>query len=530
MKYFSILLFVLVFLLSSCRKEATTWYSDWTIPLVSDTLTLKNLTNDSTLAIQNGFYFLDFSRKIASIQPSEYVKIPDTIIRQKFAISFSSLTVPPGTSFVNDNKDHIFDLGDVQLKLARVKKGTISLEVFNPVATKTFFDIELPGAKKNNQVLKKTLTVEAGTIQNPNSNKFEIDLSGYLIDLTGSNYTSFNALASKLTVKTDPSGNSVQLSSADSTQLFISLAGIEFDYAKGYFGNYKVTDSFSFESEFLKNQVQGTIDLPNLDLQLSFENSIKVSAKANLKKLNNINSKVGTNVLLAHPIIGNPFTIQTASGAWSNVVSSNKEINFTPQNSNLEQFIENLGETTQIEYELELNPWGNISAGHDEFFPTSALDVDLSLQMPLNIGLNNLSVLDTFPVSFQQDYEKTQIQAAILHLKTENAFPLEGIIEISFLDVNNQEIYKINSSEKIPSSVFGEMTSFGILASKKDLDIALNEALFDQLNEVKKLAVKVKLNTPNLLTNFSEQVLISEKAFLKIKIQASFNLENRIGK
>ena len=54
----------------SCRKEATTWYSDWVLPVAGDTLDLSNLTNDSTLAIENGVYVLDMHRKIASIQPS----------------------------------------------------------------------------------------------------------------------------------------------------------------------------------------------------------------------------------------------------------------------------------------------------------------------------------------------------------------------------------------------------------------------------------------------------------------------------
>ena len=56
-------------------------------------------------------------------------------------------------------------------------------------------------------------------------------MSGYDINLTGSDLTGFNALPSKITVKSDPAGGSVQLSSADSTVLIINFKGIEFDYA-----------------------------------------------------------------------------------------------------------------------------------------------------------------------------------------------------------------------------------------------------------------------------------------------------------
>ncbi len=517
-------------ILFSCRKENTSWYSDWTVPLFNDTLDLNNLTNDSTLTIQNGFYVLDLNRKIASIKPSEYIKIPDTIIEQKFAISINSLNIPAGTSFVNNNEDHVFDLKDVQLKMARVKQGKIYLEVFNEVSTKTFFEIELPSVTLNNIKVKKNLEVPAGSSSSPSSNTLEIDLAGYFIDMTGSSGNSFNSLPSKLKVTSDPNGNSVILTSSDSTKFKIRMEGIELDYARGFFGNYKVLDSYSFESEFLKNNLSGNIDLPNIHLDLNFQNGIKTSAKANLKKLNNINSENSNAVLLTNEIIGNPFTIQTATGSWENLVPSTKTFIFDENNSNLENFIENLGETTEIEYDIELNPWGNISNGWDEFFPESSFDVNLNLQMPLNIAFNNLVLQDTFYVSFEQDYEKTQIESGILHLKVENAFPLEGEISLIFLDEFNNQIFTSIIDQKIGSSVYGAINSLGIISSKTNLDINFPAELLLKLNEIKKIKTSIKLNSPNVNTNLVEQVLIPEKAFLKVKLQASFNLENHLGK
>ncbi|MES2589766.1 MAG: hypothetical protein V4622_12365 [Bacteroidota bacterium] len=521
--------FLLSFLFFSCRKEATSWYSGWTVPMFNDTLDLENLTNDSTLAIQNGFYVLDLKRKIASIKPSEFVKIPDTIIEQKFAISISALNISPGTSFVNNNKDHIFDLDDVEIKKARVKKGKIYLEVFNEVATKTFFEIELPSVTLDNLKIKEKLELPAGTQQNPSSNILEIDLSGYFIDMTGSNGNSFNSLPSKLKVTTDPNGSSVTLTSSDSTKFKIRMEGIELDYARGYFGNYKLSDSYSIESKFLKENLSGTIDLPNVHLDLSFENGIKTSAKANLKKLNNINSLNATNVLLTNDLIGNPFTVQTATGSWENLVPSNKTFVFDETNSNLENFMENLGEKTEIDFDLELNPWGNISNGWDEFFPNSALDVNLSMQMPLQIGLNNLILKEVFTVSFEQDFEKTHIESGELHLKIENAFPFDGVLSLSFHDKLGEKLFSIDDIQKIQSSVYGNLNTFGILSSKSNLDIPFPLEYIEKLTQVANIQASIKLNSPNEITNVNEQVLIPEKAFLKLKLQTSFKLNNKIG-
>lgn len=527
MKNFVCFLWLSCFLFA-CRKEATSWNSKWIVPLFQDTLDLKNLTNDSTLTIQNGSYFLDLTRQIASIKPSEYVKIPDTLIEQKFAISISSLNIPPGTSFVNNNEDHIFDLEDTQLKKARIKQGKIFFEVFNPLATKTFFEIELPSVTFENQVIKKTLEVPSGSFQNPGFNQLEIDLSAYYVDLTGSNGSSFNALPSKLKVSTDPAGDYVVLKSTDSTKFKIKMEDIVLDYARGYFGTYKVSDSYSFVSEFLQKNVKGSVDLPKTHLDVIFENGIKVSSKASVEKLANMNSENESTILLNHPMIGNPFTIQSATGSWENLSISQKTFTFDENNSNIEQFVENLGETTNIDYELELNPWGNISGGWDEFFPNSSLDVFLKAQMPLNIGLNNFILSNTFDVNFNQDYQKTHINSGTLYVKLENAFPIEGQLELAFLDEFDQVIFTIANSDKIKSAVYGTLNAFGILSSKSNLEIVFPESLLSRLNEIKKMSASIKLNTPNAQTNQSEQISIPEHAFCKIKVQTSFNLENRI--
>ncbi|MCE3295096.1 MAG: hypothetical protein K0R65_810 [Crocinitomicaceae bacterium] len=526
-KLFGLLLLALSFV--SCRKEATLWYSDWVLPVAGDTLDLGNLTNDSTLAVENGIYVLDLHRKIASINLSEYIELPDTTIEQKFAISFSTLNVPAGSSFVNSNEDHVFDLDDMQLKQARVKSGRIILEVFSPVETTTFFEIELPSVTSGSEVVKKTLSVAPGTLSSPASNSMEIDLAGYVIDLRGSNGLEFNSLPSKLKVTSDPSGSAVVLHSTDSTRFIIRMENIRLDYARGYFGQQKIADNYVFDSKFLKNQVEGLLDLSAINLQLDFVNSIKVSAKANLKKLKNTNTDNGNSVELSNSVIGNPFIVQSASGNWDNLQATEKSLTFNSGNSNLESFVENLGDQTQIDYELELNPWGNTSGGWDEFFPQSALDVELHAQMPLNIGMDDLVLTDVFDFAVEQDYSKTRVQSGNLVLKIENAFPLQGDLELEFLDAAGQIIQSISNVEKIQSAAYGLTNSLGILSKKSELTVPFPEDLLLRLNDIKQIRAVLKLNTPDPVTGDSQQVSIPEKAFFYIRVQTNFKLENHLG-
>ncbi|MGV3631549.1 MAG: hypothetical protein ACO1O6_10085 [Bacteroidota bacterium] len=522
-------LFLLAVLFASCRKEATLWYSDWVLPVAGDTLDLGQLTNDSTLAVENGFYVLDLHRKIASVKPSEYIELPDTTIEQKFAINFATLNVPAGASFVNSNEDHVFDLDDMQLKKARVKSGKIFLDVYSPVQTKTFFEIELPSVTSASGVVKQTLEVPPGTEANPASNSLEIDLTGYLIDLTGSTGLAFNSLPSKLKVTSDPDGNAVVLHSTDSTRFVIRMQDIQMDYARGYFGNHKISESYTFDSKFLKNQVEGLLDLSAMDLQLDFENGIKVSAKANLKKLKNTNTDNGNSVELSNSIIGNAFVLQSATGNWDNLQPSEKTLAFDAGNSNLEAFIENLGDQTQIDYELELNPWGNTSGGWDEFFPQSALDVNLHAQMPLNLAMDDLVLSDTFALVIEQDYTKTQVQSGNLILKTENGFPFQGELELEFYDAAKQKIHSITDLQKIQSAAYGVANSLGTLTQKSELIVPFPEELLLRLNEIKQVRVVLTLNTPDPGTGDIQKVSIPEKAFFYIRINTNFKLENHLG-
>lgn len=509
----------------ACRKENTTWYSDWVVPLVNDSLDLKNLTNDSTLSVQNNFYEVAMTRTLAKIKPEDYLDFPDTVIYKAFTIPIATLTVPPGVSFITDNVDHVFDLDEVLLKKIRAKEGLISILVQNPVNTTTHFEIELPSATLSGVPLKKTLSVSA-----KGSKTVQIDVSGYDIDLRGSSAVSFNSLPSKLKVLTDAAGPTVTLTNLDTTKLTINLSDIKVDYAQGYFGQYQVSDSYSFDTDIFKENISGMIDLPALSLEFLISNGIKAMAHANIKSASNSNSTTGVTVPLISSQLDNNFTIQNATGSWATLQPYTKSILFDENNSNIEAVIENLGNLTQVSYEMQLNPFGNISGGFDEFFPNSSLDIYAKLNMPLSIGLFDFKLKDTFNFSLSQNLEKTHIESGFLHLKLENAFPMEAQIQVNLLGENNEIIASFDDLNTIQSSVYGQLNALGLLSSKTNLDIEFPEDLIQKLDQIKQMYLVITFNTPNAVSGVSEIVSIPELAFLGVKAQCSFSLKQIIQK
>jgi hypothetical protein len=517
---------ILSSLIYSCKKELTSWSSNWGIPLVNDTLSLKNLVADSFLGTNgSGFYQLEINRNLLDLNLSDYIEIPDTTVTQKYAIGISSISVSPGTSFVNNNKDHKFDLKDVQIKKARLSEGSIKITVSNPIQTGTIISVKLPGVQKNGEVIEKTFQTPAGTIANPSTISTSIDLSGYEIDLRGTGGVGFNLLQSEMKVQTDPTGNTVNVTSQDSTKFSVEISGLKFDYAQGYFGSLSVEDSTSFVVDFLNKITGGNLDLNTTNIEFIVSNGIKVPARANLMEIKNIHTINGT-VSLTHPQLGVPFMLDGAIGSWNSFTPFVKKIQFTSVNSNIENFIENLGSTIKLKYKLELNPYGNISGGWDEFYPTSRLNVFLKAHMPLSAQFNNLTITDTFAINLEQNTEKGHITNGQLKLKAKNAFPLKGNVIISFLDENNNLVGTTGGSQPIQSSLQGTSEN-GIMVSNSTMLIDLPTSIVARINEVRKVVVSLKTDTPNTTNTGNQMIYIPEAAFFKVQLNANFTYKNQ---
>lgn len=515
--------------LLACRKEKAHWETNWSLPLVSDTLDLKNLVTDSIFSVNSaGNYQLEINRNILDVKLSDYIQLPDTMVKQKYALGINSLPVNPGANFLSNNKDHVIDIKDAELKAVRISKGSIDLSVSNPFNTKTIFTIKLPKAKKDGVSISRQFSAPAGTLQNPSIVTATIDLTGYDLDLRGTGNLGFNLLQSEMEVQSDPNGNAIVVTKYDSTSFTLRMRDIQIEYARGYFGQIEVADSSDLNVEFLQKITAGSLDIPSADISFLISNGIKVGAMATIHQVFNKNTRTGNSVSLSHSQIGVPLDINPATGSWNNFISSLRILSFTSANSNLEQYIENLGSIQKIKYTLKLNPYGNLSGGWDEFFPNSNLQVKMKANMPLSAKLTDLTFQDTFKIDFKNDKDKSHLVSGKIKLKTSNAFPLEGVVTLFLIDANGQIIETIAASDKISSSIFGSIPALGELQkSNSTLYFDLTAASLLKLNQVKNIVVKAVMNTPDQNQN-STLISIPDGAFVSFKLSAAFQTENRI--
>ncbi|MFT6924110.1 MAG: hypothetical protein ACJA1C_003131 [Crocinitomicaceae bacterium] len=531
MKY-SLFILLLITLFASCKKEQTVWESDWSAPVINDTLTLANLVNDSTLAENSGFYELGLTRTLFDLEINEVVKIPDTTINEQFTNgSIDNWAINPGTTIfppgVITSDEHVLELEDIQLKKITLKGGVIKLRIENPLALNASLILDLPGFTKNGVPFNQSHPIVMGSVSSPGISEQIIDLTGYTIDLTGQSGTDYNTFVSDVDVIADPNGVQTNFGNEHTVVVKATFSDIIVSYAQGYFGSRLISDIVDVDLSALDIYESGAIDLSTLSLSFGIENGIKVGAEGVLNSISNENA-LGTVVSLTGGGIGNAFNIDPATGTWNTLTPSINTLNFTSGNSNIEAYLENLGTKHTVDYSIQLNPWGNTSGSWDEIYPSSALKVKLYAQMPLVIGLNNLILKDTFEVDLVQSPEKTRILSGELILNTSNAFPFSADVSIMLLDANGNLLHTVNGSEKIEAAQFGSFdTNHNLNVAESEVHFILSKNVVSELNDVKFVLVKSHFNSMDPMTMVNEQMIIPVGAFLSVKLKTKFKSENR---
>ncbi len=516
----------LTLLVVACKKEKTTWGSDWVVPMVNDTLDIKTLENDSTLGTTSGgFYTVDLTRTVMNIGLSDLLEVPDTSIIQDFVLAVPSINVPAGYTIVNEIEEHQINIPSAQLKRIRVSNGLIRVKVYNPISTICFFNVQLPGVIKNGQVFSQNYSVPAANGSQPGIATADLDISGYTLDLTGVNGDSYNTLQSMMVITSDPAGGSIQVTNQHVFKVEAKFENIRMDYARGYFGQRSFTDTTNYLLNTLDVYESGQLDIPGSFLQVEIENGIKINAIAKITSVKNTNSS-GNTVVLSSPQIGTDILIEQATGSWNTLSSSTTQLEFTPTNSNLEEYIENLGKDHQLGFGIYLNPWGNMSGGWDEVFPNSRLKIKVKAQLPLSIGMDDLTLRDTFDINLKQNKNVSHVEYGELVLDASNAFPFSGKIQLYFLDENGTVLHSVSPTEKVESSVFGVLDPVsGLKKKQSQVAIPLGVSVINDLELIKKVIVRVKLDTPDAVSGNNTLQPIPAGAFMAVKLKANFRLK-----
>jgi hypothetical protein len=112
----------------------------------------------------------------------------------------------------------------------------------------------------------------------------------------------------------------------------------------------------------MKNITGGSINVDSINLVLTVKNGFNLIAQSTITSVKGMNSKTSSMVDLTFPMIQTSMNINPASGGLYDYVPSEYPIAINSSNSNLAPFIENMSDSIILGYELEINPFGNVTA------------------------------------------------------------------------------------------------------------------------------------------------------------------------
>ena len=513
----NLIIFFVFLTLSSCKKEKTSWESNWVAPLVHGRLTLNDLVDSQYQTTNSENYItIVYSKSVYSFSVDTLIDLPDTTIKKKTAVNFPNLTVNPAFSY-GDNYDQAYILDQIQLKQVIIKSGQVEMTIRSPWAGKTKLTFNFPKMLEAGSPFIRDFFLDAGTQANPATQQQTINMQGFNLDLTGVSGNLFNTISGSITVASNEAVSSFDVTNTDSIEYDIAFSNLLPYYARGYFGSYALSDTLGFALPFMDNVLGGMIDIDSIKLNIIVKNGFNLVAQSKITLLEGYNTKTSNAVQLNFPLLNTSININPASGGLYDYIPSEYPILLTNTNSNVSTFIENLSDSIKLGYELLINPNGNVTGGADELFPNSSMDLYLEAEYPLSFGANNLTLTDTFKISYNGSATLTPGDALIT-LDYTNGFPISANPSLYLLDDSNSLLSTINSNSELMAGIFN-VSDNTTTATKGKLTFSLTKDQLELLKSTNKIAFIVSFTTDS-----GQVIKINANAFIDFNLRTNLPL------
>jgi hypothetical protein len=526
------LFFILAFsaiAMHGCKQDlaGSSWDVDVLSPVITTRLTMADLLADSLItADSEGALRLKIEAPLIDLPLDSILKIPDTTIIQSFGSPFPLSNIEPGTLIpIPLTSETQYDLGELALSKVILRTGRLKLKVKSVVETAIDFEYLMPTATLYGTSFATQNTLPAGSQTDTANLEIEFDLSGYSIDLRGTDGSGFNTLITDFVIKTSESGSTVSIAGPPNNFIFIEYSFLDLvpDYGAGYFGQSSInSDDESSEIDVLKRITEGQMLLDSVTIGLSIENGVGADAKFLLSDLKSVNTRQGTTISLAHDLIGDNILLtraQDPTGNAEDLISSMVNYELNNANSNIKEFIQNLPDQLGFSFGFELNPLGNISSGNDFFYYDKPFTALMNIDIPLRTSLTNLTLVDTIAFNLSESGVVETVNNGIFTLIANNGLPLEGTIELILLDENLLELNTLIT----PSAVLAPMLNSEnrvIEPLQSRISIPILAETTDVLPQTRFIHIKAVFNTagqPDLIDFY-------DTYGIDLKLIGSFNL------
>ena len=191
------------------------------------------------------------------------------------------------------------------------------------------------------------------------------------------------------------------------------------------------------------------------------------------------------------------------------------------ENSNIDEWIENLPDSLVTSTSIEVNPLGDISSGNDFIYTDQALEANLEVDLPLCVSLDNILLRDTLEI----DVNSTDKIDGLIKIFLNNAFPLDGELNLKIVSDEDEEGSYLLESGILESGITTDF--YSVQATENYFEVAINESVLDELSDSGKIAVEILLNSYNNdFVKFTDANFIDISVYLDAELKSLTNEEN----
>jgi hypothetical protein len=524
-------------LLNSCWKNRfdfdnistpDSWNPDVCAPLIHSNLTMKDILNDwddNNLFVEDetGFLYLVYWNQVYSRSAAEMLAIPNQNVNTSFAFSVggalnvgTSVTAPPFTrtySFTMPN----FEVLERAI-LNPSNGGNLEFQVTSPnMNHNATINISIPQATLNGVPFSQNIDYLAGFPLNET-----IDLSGYDI-LFNNVFPNVNALDITYTVTVHGLGGA-----NNSPYTFNMSESFEILSFHALYGDFKQA-SFTLPNDtvtlrIFENNVYGMVDFENPYVRMYAYNSLGIPMNIglnNFRSISYVNPPYQV-VLTGHP---NPWYINAPNlSQIGQTVTTSFVLDKT--NSNVKDAINISPERMIVDINGLINPAGGIS--NNFVIDTTRLKVDMQVELPLHGRAWDFRLADTMDFEFGEDADMDMIEFLEFRINTDNGFPVDGIMQLYFLDPNGVILDSVlidPTLQVINAAPVGPAPDYRVTGSRQARVVArIEQPRLVNLEPTSQCVVWAKLWT---VSNGTEIVKIYSDYFLDVRVgvHAKFNVD-----
>lgn len=310
------------------------------------------------------------------------------------------------------------------------------------------------------------------------------------------------------------------LSSDDALDFEVNFIAPEFQQIFGFIGQDQLDiSSQTIDLEFFNSFDEGVIRFADPKFTFSFDNKFGFPIGIDFQNVtatdaDGVTLALTGSVTESVQIINAPTIDQLGE-------SVSTEVTLEVANSNIDALMSSKPISMTFDVVAVTNPTSGPTQ-YNYLEGDSYLDVNIEVEIPLHIGLENLTAEESMDFSNIENLD--QVESVILRMIVDNGIPMSGDVEVIFMNGNNT-VYTISNRslfDGAPVGNDGRVTS----SVETIVDIVVDKAGVEAISEATQILLRATLSTTGASAGENVKLFADYRMDIKMAMQVKLNLSN----